>query len=455
MLILAPPLGCGDKKEQPTEDSREPAPEDSREPAPEDSHEPVPEDSHEPVPDDSREPETEDAQAPEFADCPEPTAEEPLAVMATWRKDPTTTVIIDWHVGPDDDALRSFCYKEVGAEGWQHSAQAEQHASPHSERSIHRVSLDGLRPGTEYRFRMGEFERRYKFTTMPGDIDDEPLVFAAGGDTMHWAVFLETMNKAVMEYNPDFVIWAGDLAMDDGEPERAHLWDYWFETNRNTLIDEDGRVVPILVAIGNHEVLDGYYANHDDAAQTDDWRESVAPYFYALFAFPGQPGYNVLDFGDYMTLIALDTEHTNPVEGAQTEWLAGVLEERADAGVPHVFPFYHVPAYPSYRNKSGRVSTLVRENWAPLFEEHGVKYAFEGHDHTYKRTHPILAGEVHPEGVVYVGDGAWGVWTRTADPERWYIARAEDSLHGVIVSLHGSERHFRVVSNLGEVLDEW
>ncbi len=392
---------------------------------------------------------------PAFVDCREPSAEEPLGVLATWERDPTTTMIIDWHVGPGDEADRSFCYKKVGAEGWQHLVEAERHDFPHSDRIIHRVALEDLQPGTEYRFRAGEFERRYKIETMPKSIDDEPLVFAAGGDTMHAKIMLETMNEVVMRYDPAFVAWAGDLAMDDGEPERAHHWDDWFEANHNTLIGPGGRIVPILVAIGNHEVLDGYFANHDDAEETDEWRASVAPYFYSIFSFPGQPGYEALDFGEYLTMIALDSEHTNPVEGAQTEWLAGVLKERADAGVPHVFPFYHVPAYPSHRDKDELISTLVRENWVPLFEEHGVKYAFEGHDHTYMRTHPILEGEIDPDGVIYVGDGAWGVVPRSVDSERWYIDQYATKLHGVIVSLHGSERHFRVVDTHGEVFDEW
>jgi len=88
----------------------------------------------------------------------------------------------------------------------------------------------------------------------------------------------------------------------------------------------------------------------------------VAPHFYQLFAFPGHPGYNVLDIGDYLSLIILDSDHSHPIEGGQTEWLENVLLERA-GGKRHLMPVYHVPAWPSHRPFDGRVSVRVRENW--------------------------------------------------------------------------------------------
>jgi len=47
--------------------------------------------------------------------------------------------------------------------------------------------------------------------------------------------------------------------------------------------------------------------------------------------------YGVIDVGDYLSLIALDTE-METVE-SQNEWLQGVLADRR--GVTHVIPYYH------------------------------------------------------------------------------------------------------------------
>ena len=62
----------------------------------------------------------------------------------------------------------------------------------------------------------------------------------------------------------------------------------------------------------------------------------------------------------------------------------------------------------------------------------------------------------HPRGVVYIGDGAWGVGTRPVhDPaETWYLQHAESTGHAIILTLDGTHRHILVVSEDGEVIDE-
>ncbi len=378
-------------------------------------------------------------------------AQEPLGLFLTWRRDPTTTMSVDWHA--PDATSRTLHYKPVGAEEWR-TQEATPHNFPYSARVIYRTTLTGLEPGGSYRFRVGDFERRYKFRTLPAENHTEPLVFAAGGDTRHRQSLMERTNRVAMQYEPDFIVWGGDLAYADGRPDRVGRWYEFFDAIMNTLIDDDGRVVPIVVCIGNHEVRRGYLHRHDDYVQTDEFRERIAPYFYALFDFPGQPGYGVLDVADYLSLVILDSDHSNPVDGAQTEWLAEVLAERED--VPHVLPVYHVAAYPSHRSYGGRVQRRIREHWVPLLERHGIRVAFENHDHTYKRTHPIRDGEISGDGIIYLGDGAWGVGTREGNSsDEWYINRFASKRHAIIVTLHGSHQHFLMVSEHGDVIDEY
>src|SRR5947209_12282229 len=77
-----------------------------------------------------------------------------------------------------------------------------------------------------------------------------------------------------------------------------------------------------------------------------------APFFYALFdgLYP-ETGYAALDFGDYLSLILLDTGHTTAIAGDQADWLEKALKARA--GRPHVLVVNHVPAYPAYRKAEG------------------------------------------------------------------------------------------------------
>jgi acid phosphatase type 7 len=391
---------------------------------------------------------------------------DPVGILLTWQQDPTTTMTIDWHT-PGPVAAPVLQYREDGAGAWR-TAAAESHAFPFSDRFIHRTELSGLRPAAEYEFRFGEGSRVYRFRTMP-TTSARPIRFAAGGDIRHTQEMMEQTNRQVLPYDVDFILWGGDLAYADGREDRAYRWYSFFEAIKNTLVMPDGRVIPIVAAIGNHEVRGGYYHREDHPGREgfpafsgdDASRARIAPYFYSLFAMPGPQGYNVLDFGDYMSVVLLDSDHSNPADDEQTRWLESVLAERQH--VPHVFPIYHVPAYPSVRPFEGDSAIeRVRAHWVPLFERYGVRVAFENHDHAYKRTPPIRQNSPNANGVVYIGDGAWGVSTReigSRDPDRegtpWYLERAEAVRHFILATIHGPHQHFLMIDEDGNIFDEY
>ena len=66
---------------------------------------------------------------------------------------------------------------------------------------------------------------------------------------------------------------------------------------------------------------------------------------------PARKGYTALDFGKYLSLFLLDSDHTHTIAGEQTEWLGKQLSQRRK--VPHVIPVYHTPAYPGFREDTG------------------------------------------------------------------------------------------------------
>lgn len=386
---------------------------------------------------------------------------DPLGMILSWQQDPLTTMTIDWHTGTDD-TNSTLVFREKGGDEWQ-IVSGGNRDYPYSERLIHRVELTGLSPDTMYEFRVGDYTRVRFFRTMP-ETADRPIRFASGGDVRHRIEWMDEMNRRVVKYDPDFIVWGGDLAYANGQPDRNYRWFDFMDSVMNTLIAPDGRQIPILASIGNHEVKGGYYWREDRAGtplpeyeQNDEIRAAYAPYYYELFAFPGQPGYGALDFGDYMSIILLDTDHTNPIEGQQSEWLEQTLAERTH--MPHVFPTYHVPAFPSVRSPEGDLQVKVRENFVPLFEEYGVRVAFENHDHVYKRTFPIRNGQIDPTGVIYLGDGNWGVSSRPLgrdhDGTAWYLKRAKSQRGAIIGTIHGVHQHFLMISIDGEVIDEY
>jgi hypothetical protein len=402
---------------------------------------------------------------------------EPAAIFLTWQQDPTRTMTIDWHTEPGDEAISVVYYRLEAEMEWQH-ASADPFAFPFSDRTIYRKELTGLEPGSIYQFRVGEFERVYSFRTMPEDIYT-PLRFAAGGDTSYGEQFRKT-NRAVMQYDLDFIVIGGDLAYANGMEENLDRWISWFDRVREDLITHEGRVVPIIVGIGNHDVVNHHYGGSDVLLQedwkdddlmeragrgdideaTDEVRLKKGPYFYRLFAFPGQPGYGVLDFSDYLSLIILDSSHSNKIPGQQTDWLDRALQERQKQA--HLIPVYHKPAYPSHRVQPGGErqqvwSEQVLKYWVPLFEKYKVRVAFENDDHTYKRTFPLRNDKIDPSGIVYIGDGSWGVGKREpkTPEEVWYLQQSAQENSAVIVTLHGPFLHFLMINDEGDIIDEY
>jgi hypothetical protein len=248
--------------------------------------------------------------------------------------------------------------------------------------------------------------------------------------------FEDTCRLAAKQ-DPLFAVIGGDIAYANASPKLVKRWYRWLAGWKKHMVTSDGRLIPLLVAIGNHEVQGQY-------EQTPE----QAPYFYSIFATSDQRAHYVLDFGRYMALIVLDSEHTHAIDGAQTEWLRRTLAERQD--VPHVFAAYHIPAYPSVRNFGGRVGAKIREHWVPVFERFGVDVAFEHHDHAYKRTHPIRNNGIEREGVLYLGGGAWGVMPQ----ENWYLAKTASTRHFILVKIDERNRSFLAIDGEGQIIDE-
>lgn len=374
----------------------------------------------------------------------------PPAVYLIWQRDPDTTMTVHWHTYDTDN--RTVQYRLPGSETWLQETGSSVDL-PYSERFVQTVELTGLEPDTHYEFRIPDSEETYTFRTLPSTLI-RPVIFGETGDVLYGAD-ADAMAIATAARDPDFLVIGGDLAYSDGRADLIWIEYRYFESFYTHFRAPDGRMIPKVVGVGNHEMRNHYLTAHPDFEETPEWRDRVAPYFFKLYAFPGQPGYNVLDVGDYLSFIVLDTGHLNPVTGTQTDWLAAQLDSRRE--VPHLFPVYHVPAYPSHRSENDALNTTIRNTWLPLFEQAGVRLAFEHHDHTYKRTHPILGGSVNSDGIVFLGDGAWGVATRPVKnpATTWFLADAQPRHHAFIVTLSPEGRLIEAIDKQGVVFDSF
>jgi acid phosphatase type 7 len=377
---------------------------------------------------------------------------QPDTLFLTWHRDPTTTMVVQWVGTPGETADTKIYYSPTRFNAlFLSSGAVKAEPRPYGTTGfkVFRAELTGLTPGTDYQFTIGKQSRMYRFRTMPAKANDT-IHFISGGDCGVNAHAVANNVQAARQ-DPMFTVIGGDLGYDNGrsvEVSVAFLRNY-----SKHMVGRDGRLIPMVTCIGNHEVDGGY-----------NKPRAKAPFFYALFdgLYP-DTGYATLDFGDYLSLVLLDTGHTSAIGGDQAAWLDKALQARKDH--PNVFVVNHVPAYPSYRNmagtpakdgKEGRPGTGSgnRKFWVPLFQKYRVPVVLEHHDHTFKRTKPLIDGLAHDNGVLYLGDGSWGRLRSPSSPEKLtHLARTSRDYHLSLHRIQGSERFHLALDENGRVMD--
>lgn len=385
-------------------------------------------------------------------------AEDLIGLFLSWQQDPTTTMTVTW-VDIYANSSPTILYRKY--DGKKHSADTKwQKATPASQSTVgpttlqlRRTELTGLEPGTRYEFGIGDktedVTHFWRFDTMPEKLT-EPLTFVAGGDMMHSRELLDDMNREMQKLDPDFAVLMGDIAYENGV--YGTHWIDWLQSWRKYSVGKEKRLIPLVIGIGNHEVK-----GHYNGRIPQD-----APYFYSIFALPGDRSYYALDFGKYLSLVILDTQHTQPVIGPQADWLGKALAERADQ--QFLIAGYHFPAFGTAKGpKDGGaidapLALDLQKHWVPSFERYGLTAVFENDHHTFKRTHRIRNRERDDEnGILYLGDGCWGVEPRPVPKPgaAWWLAKAESRNHLWRVELDpNGEAKFEAIDANGKAFDE-
>jgi len=385
---------------------------------------------------------------------------QPATLFLTWHRDPTTTMTVQWVGTAGETADTKVYYRPVvsavspplasvagvplaaGGGAWA-AKPTTIRPYPMSDFKLYRAELAGLTPGTDYAFKIGKESPTYRFRTMPARATDT-IHFVSGGD-VGVNPHAVANNVQAARQDPMFAVVGGDLGYDNGKSVATSL--AFLRNYSRHMVGRDGRLIPMVACLGNHEVDGGYGKTR-----------VKAPFFYSLFdgLYP-DTGYATLDFGDYLSLVLLDTGHTSAIGGDQADWLDATLKARRDH--PHVFVVNHVPAYPTARNfveKDGKGGTGAenRKHWVPLFEKYRVPVVLEHHDHTFKRTKPLLGGLADGNGVVYLGDGSWGRIRAPQKPEKLpFLAALNQDYHLSLHRIQGAERFHLALDETGRVMD--
>jgi len=366
-------------------------------------------------------------------------------LVATWRgTDPTSSITLQW-LAKGDDATESVpvTLSPTGDDGSTSEVETEIATFGDSEIRRHRAEPTDLNSDTEYRVQIGDTDLDPVIRTAPEKLT-EPITFVEGGD-LGSGESTRKLHEQAASWDPLFAFIGGDLAYADGVNRRKWLnfLDMWNENMRS-----GDRLIPIVAAIGDHEVAASQNKTANDP--------SDAPLFNTLFDNPErEQAYWTFDAGDYLSMVVLDSTQTAEVGGAQTRWLDKRLTERTDR--QHLMAAKHVPAYPSAKAIHALGTDAIREHWVPLFEEYDVDIVFEHDGHAYKRTHLLRGGETDAEnGIQYVGDGGWGQHIRDPKPDRSYLKKSEGTNNVLEVTIRpDGTRSVRAVDPDGNTIDEF
>ena len=381
--------------------------------------------------------------------------------IGQWYEDPSTSMAIHWvqenfssdteRGGEADtkdlDFESSLSYRPEGQEKWI-ASQVTNRLFGNTKNRVCSADLKKLTPDTHYTFKIRQGEKGigiWFFKTAPLKIGNG-ITFVTGGDMFHSRELLDAMNLRAGTEDPLFALLGGDLAYANGVD--ANRWLEWLESWSQFAKSPNGTLIPMIVVIGNHEVRGAAYR------PTNAPPKSEAPYFYSLFYGFDKGSKYAIDFGDYMTVVALDSGHTENI-AAQVQWLNKTLEEKGK--FTYKFSCYHRPAWGAGVKED---AVDIQRLWSPVFERHRVDAIFENDHHVYKRTYPLTAGKRDDmNGVMYIGDGAWGTRTRGIagnwKAKRPFLAHAESVNHLIKVKVENGKLTYKALEADGSIIDEY
>lgn len=369
----------------------------------------------------------------------------PRHVYLTWQGDTSRTMTINYQT-LTPSGVSTVYYDTKSRSGqpheYRHLAVGHAHQLPGLDdgRKIHWVELENLTPGQTYYFIAGDsqngFTAERKFQTVPAD--SGKLRFVTGGD-MGVSADLAALLQQAAKLSPAFGVVGGDIAYANDMLTNYARWDAWLDHWQTNMITPAGYTIPMVLAIGNHEVRGGMTPTN-------------ARFYLKYFAQAGDRSYYARTFGKNIAMLLLDSGHLSHHDGEQAAWLDAQLTAFRD--FPHRMAVYHVPLYPSHRAYDGSGSAKGRESWLPLFDKHRLTVAFENHDHSFKRTPLMRGSQPDSKGTLYLGDGCWGMGARPVDKElRPYLAKAASIQHFWCVDVTRRRVEYRAVNTAGQIFD--
>jgi hypothetical protein len=295
----------------------------------------------------------------------------------------------------------------------------------------HEYKFDSLNPSSIVYYRLYDSsdscwtnEKTFKTASDP---TNNHFKFTAGGDSRtnldDWHIVSEAIEVC------DFSLYLGDITTNG---TLNPVWENWYLYGENFISNN-----LVFHSRGNHDIGDKFGNN---------------------LVNPGNGLYYSFGFGNSI-FIGLDFL-ADETWDQQALFLENVLKNNKNK--TWKFVFFHAPFFTSGRHE-GEMDAL-RTTWWKIFDDYGVDFVFNAHEHSYLRTVPINlnvsdTGRVEEygsgpnQGRCQIISGQYGA-PAYSKHEGWFVAETFVRMHYTTIEVNGTELELKAIdAQTGEVFD--
>ncbi|UJF31492.1 PA14 domain-containing protein [Paenibacillus hexagrammi] len=315
----------------------------------------------------------------------------------------------------------------------------------------HKVLVDGLTPGTAYKYRVGNDGNWSAAGTFTTEADNENaydflyMTDSQGSNTQEYQTWGNTLKNGLSDYpNAKFLVMTGD-EVDAGALESQWL-DYFGQAQDKFM------KLPVMAAVGNHEgpYNDNYYYHFNYPNDSID--DPLPP--GSVYAF---------DYGDahIMVLNTMDIGWDDRQKASFDQEIDWLKREVAETDKKWKIVAFHKAIYSLGNHAIDSDILALRSKMYPIFDELGIDVVLQGHDHTFMRSYQMYhdkpvenvekdadGNALNPDGTLYMINNSAGkkYYDLKDGVDRYYAATYQQPKKPIYSGIRMTEDSFTIDS---------